>query len=71
MTGLVSSDGILFGYLAILVYGRKIALFTELLTFLAVVSVAVWGIVLASTLLRFSMKQLYKLRMRRSLNTRG
>jgi hypothetical protein len=65
---MVSINEIYHMHMAILVYGRSVQLFTELLTFLAIVSIAVWGIVLVSTLVRFVMQQLYRLRMRRSLD---
>jgi hypothetical protein len=68
MASLVGINEIYHMHMAILVYGRSVHLFTELLTFLAIVSIAVWGIVLISTLVRFIMQQLYRLRMRRSLD---
>lgn len=70
MTEQVGSD-FFNRHMAVLVYGGKLALFTELLTFLAVISIVMWGAVFISTLIRFSMQHFYKRQTRRSVHTKA
>lgn len=47
---------------AIFVDGRKTALFTQLITYLAFVSIVVWAVVLFSTFVRVLARRAYRLR---------
>jgi hypothetical protein len=49
----------------LLVAGHKMALFTQIVTFLAIVSVGVWSLVLMSTLLGRLARLKYKIRTQR------
>jgi hypothetical protein len=61
-SGVITAFG---SHFAILVYGREIELFTELLTYLAVISIIMWSIVLLSTMARFIAHLFYKPRLQR------
>jgi hypothetical protein len=51
------------GLAVILVDGPQRALYAQLITFLAVVSIGVWGLVLISTILRIRSRRQYRARM--------
>lgn len=53
--------------LAILVNGHETALFTGLITYLAVLSIGVWALVLLSTVARIFTRRVYRWRMQRRL----
>ena len=63
MAAHVSDGAGLVFTVAMLVDGHKTALFTQLITYLALVSIAVWAVVIASTLLRIVARRMYRLRM--------
>lgn len=52
---------------AILVNGHDTALFTGLITYLAVLSIGVWALVLLSTVARIFTRRVYRWRMQRRL----
>jgi hypothetical protein len=53
---------------AILVDGPQRALYTRLITFLAVISIGVWGLVLISTVIRIRSRRQYRMRIQRKLS---
>ena len=53
-------------YLAtLLVEGHRMALFTQIITYLAIVSIGVWSLVLMSTLVGVLVRYRYKIRIQR------
>lgn len=62
------SINLLFHF-AILVDGQKAALFTQLIAYLALISIGVWSLVLTSTVLRVLVRRIYKLRTQRRTPT--
>ena len=62
MTGLVFSGSSLVNLFGVLVDGHKAATFSQLLEFLALISVGVWTMVLVSTLFRVVAQRKYKYR---------
>ena len=63
MTVLVYSGSNLVNQLGVLVDGHKAATFSQLLGFLAIISIGVWTTVLVSTLFRMVAQRKYKYRM--------
>jgi hypothetical protein len=63
MTVLVVSGSSLVNQLAVLVDGHKAASFSQLLSYLTMVSVGVWSMVLVSTLFRILARRKYKYRL--------
>lgn len=63
-------SGSLFTF-AMLVDGSKMALFTQLIAYLAFVSVIVWSLVLASTLVRIVARRMYRLRIQLHMQRRA
>lgn len=62
MTVLVFSGSNLVNQLGVLVDGHKAATFSQLLEFLALISVGVWTMVLISTIFRVMAQRKYKYR---------
>ncbi len=54
----------MLSYVAILQYTRNIEIFSQLITFLAITSVIVWGIVISSTLVTLCIRLLLHRRTR-------
>jgi len=66
----IGAHGFYFVGFSVLVDGHKVALFTRLITYLALVSVCVWGLVVVSTLLCVLAQHIYKYKVRAYMRRR-
>jgi hypothetical protein len=58
---------VVFSLSAILVDGPQRALYSQLITYLAIISIGVWGLVVISTILRIRTRRQYRSRMQRKV----
>lgn len=63
MTVLIVSSSSLVSRLGVLVDGHRSASFSQLLSFLALMSIGVWSMVLVSTIFRIVARRKYKYRL--------